>query len=399
MKNELKIPFYLALQSIKRGRKWTLFLTILLMAVAFINLIFVSALFNGIVEGSNQQIKSTLTGNVYMAPKEGQTNINAKDKLLSDVKRIDGVQEVTSGFQVPARIEKGSRSGTWPVIAIDPASYAKVIDISGHMYQGKYLDSNDEDSIILGREIAGGDGVVMDSTSLKRAKVGDKVKLVFDNTEKTFIVKGIFYTKFTESDARAFITEKSFSSLMPTMANKATTINIKTLGTDESKVLTKVQQHFLKIDAFLWSEAAGLMKSVSSSFTSIDVLMTTVGVIIAAITIFIVIYVDIINRRKQIGILRAIGIGPNILISYYIILALVYATLGILLGSFIFYAVLVPYFQVHPFVLPITDAVLNLKWTEYIIRLEIVTWVAVVSGLVPAAIVTRSKMIDEILGK
>ena len=58
-----------------------------------------------------------------------------------------------------------------------------------------------------------------------------------------------------------------------------------------------------------------------------------------------------------------------------------------------------PYFRAHPFELPIVDAVLNLKWTEYLKRLGIVAWVAVISGLVPAAIVTRSKMIDEILGR
>ncbi len=369
------------------------------MAVAFINLIFVSALFNGIVEGSNQQIKNTLTGNVYMAPKEGYSYISDQEKMLEEVRQTDGVQEATSSFRLPARIEKGSRSGVWPVLAINPKEYAKVINISEHMYQGQYLANDDEDSIIIGREIAGGEGVVMDSTSLKGAKVGDKVKVIFDGVEKTYTVKGIFYTKFTESDARAFITEKSLVSLMPTMDNRATTINIKTLDVNEEKVLPAMQKIDPKVDAFLWSEAAGLMKSVSSSFTSIDILMTTVGVVIAAVTIFIVIYVDIINRRKQIGILRAIGIGPNIIISNYIILALVYATLGILLGSLIFYAALVPYFMVHPFVLPITDVMLNLKWTEYVKRLEIVTWVAVISGFVPAVMVTRSKMLDEILGR
>lgn len=399
MKYELKLPFYLAFQSIRRGRKWTLFLTIFLMAVAFVNLVFVSALFNGIVQGSNQQIKDTLTGNVYMTPKEGSVYIDNKDDVLESVRKIDGVTAATHGLQVPATIERDSRTGRWPIIAINPKEYADVINISQKMYEGEYLEESDEDKIIIGRQIAGGEGVEMNSISLKGVAVGDKVSVVFNGSEKTFTVKGIFYTKFIESDSRAFITEKALDSLDSEMSNKATMINIKTPDSKEDEVLQAVRATYPNVDVYPWSEAAGLMKSVSSSFTSINVLLTAVGVVIAAVTTFIVIYVDIVNRRRQIGILRAIGIRPYIIIFSYVILAAVYATLGIILGSLIFFFALVPYFIANPFELPITDAVLNLTWVDYIARVEIVSWVAVISGFVPAVIVTRAKMLDAILGR
>lgn len=399
MKNELKLPFYLAFKSIRRGRKWTLVLTIILMSVAFVNLIFVSALFNGIVEGSNQQIINTLTGDVYMTPKRSSSYINNKNNLISNIRNIDGVKDVTSVFQVPARIDHNSLSGIWPVISINPAEYSKVIYISKKMYAGQYLDVNDVDKIIIGRQIAGGEGVELNSSSLKGVSVGDKVDVTFDGFKKTFTVKGIFYTKYTISDSRAYITEKSFSKIYPNMAGKATEINIKTSTNQQDYVLNKVNHLDSTLDSYLWSESAGVMKSVSSSFISINVLMTLVGTIIAAVTTFIVIYVDIINRRRQIGILRAIGIRPYIIIFSYVILAAIYATLGILLGSLIFSLILVPYFIAHPFTLPIVDAVLNLTWLDYIARVEILSWVAVISGLIPAAIVTRAKMIDVIIGK
>lgn len=399
MKNELKLPFYLAFQSIRRGRKWTFFLTVLLMSVAFINLIFITALFNGIVEGSNRQIINTLTGNVYLSPKQGVDFLDNRDDLLEDVRSTEGVQAAASGFSIPARIEKDSRTGRWPVIAINPDEYSKVFNVGGKMSQGEYLQPDDTDGIILGRQIAGGEDVEMNSTSLKGVNVGDKVTVAFDGFEKTFTVRGIFHTKFIESDVRAFITEKSLNTLMPVSKNKTTVINIRTSDTDEAKVLDTVSSLHPDAEAFLWKEAAGLMKSVSSSFMSIDILMTMVGVIIAAVTVFIVIYVDIVNRRRQIGILRAIGIKPYIIVLNYVILAAVYATLGILLGSVIYFAILVPYFNIHPFSLPITDATLILLWGEYVKRLEIVSWVAVFSGLIPAIIVVKAKMLDEIQGR
>ncbi len=399
MKNEIKLPFYLAFQSIRRGRKWTLFLTIVLMAVAFINLIFVSALFNGIVQGSNQQVINTLTGNVYMAPKQGTDYISNKNEIIKDTENVEGVQAVTSSFQIPARIEYNSRTGRWPILAINPSEYAKVINISEKMQYGQYLNENDDDKIIIGRQIAGGKDVELNSTSLKTVLVGDKVNVIFDSFEKTFTVKGIFYTKFIESDARAFITEKALKKISPKMTDKATTVNIKTLNNKDEKVLKDLQTQNPSLDVYLWSEAAGMMKSTSSSFTSINALLTLVGVIIASVTTFIVIYVDIINRRRQIGILRAIGIKPYIIVLSYAIIAAVYATLGIILGSLIFQFALVPYFIANPFELPLTDAVLNLSWFEYISRVEIVSWVAVISGIIPAILVTRTKMLDAIIGK
>jgi putative ABC transport system permease protein len=399
MKNELKLPFYLAFQSIRRGRKWTLILTIILMAVAFINLIFVSALFNGIVQGSNQQVINTLTGNIYVSPKQGTDSIGSISDVIKNIKNISGVNAVTSGFQVPARIERDSNYGIWPVTAINPMEYARVINVSQKMFSGKYLNENDVDKIIIGRQIAGGKDVELNSSSLKGASVGDKVEVTFNGLKKTFTIKGIFYTKFTESDARAFITEKALESMDPSLNNKATVINIKSSSDKQDYILSQLRLLYPSLESYPWSEAAGVMKSVSSSFVSINILMTFVGAVIAAVTTFIVIYVDIINRRRQIGILRAIGIRPYIIVSSYVILAAVYATLGIVLGSLIFYFGLVPYFIAHPFELPIASAVLNLTWIDYIARVEIVSWVAVISGFIPAIIVTRAKMLDTIIGK
>lgn len=367
--------------------------------MAFINLIFITALFNGIVEGSNRQIIDTLTGNVYMVPKQGVDFLSQPSQLLDKVRQTEGVQAASAGFMIPARIEKDARTGRWPVIAINPEDYANVFKIKDKMMAGEYLRPDDSDGIILGRQIAGGDGVEMNSTSLKGATVGDKVTVAFDGFEQIFTVRGIFYTKFIESDARAFITEKALNKIMPASTNKATVVNIRTSDADETKVLSAVSSLHPDADTFLWKEAAGLMKSVSSSFASIDILMTMVGVIIAAVTVFIVIYVDIVNRRRQIGILRAIGIKPYIIVCNYVILAAIYATLGIMLGSLIYFAILVPYFNIHPFALPITDAKLILTWPEFVKRLEIVSWVAVISGLIPAIIVTRAKMLDEIQGR
>lgn len=399
MKTQLRLPFYLAWQYIRRGRKWTLFLTLFLMSVAFINLIFMSSLFAGIIDGSNKQIINTTTGNVYITPKDGQDFINSKEETLEKLNSINDILSASARTQLPARLEYKNIRGNWEILAINPNDEKRVTNIADKIAEGSFLDKNDENQIIIGRQIAGGENVEQNAFSFKGARVGEKVTLLFDGASKEFTIKGIFNTKFMQSDLRAFVTEKALDQLIPATKNKATTIVAKTGKENDKEVVDKVQALNIDGKVYSWQDATGLMKSIAESFKSINALVSIVGILIAAITIFIIIYVDIINKRKEIGILRAIGIKPYIIISSYVILAAIYAVAGVIFGTLIFQFAIAPYFQAHPFVLPICDAVLVITKTDYIVRAETIMWVSVISGLIPAAITTRSKMLDAILGK
>lgn len=400
MKSETRLPFFLTWQYLRRGRKWTLALTIFMMSVAFVNLIFISSLFTGIIDGANKQIIQTMTGNIYISPPDGSDTIIDSDNALKEIKSIAGVAGASAQFQLPARLKYGNITGNWQILAIDPQDEKSVTNIVDKIIEGSYLEAEDTDKILIGRQIAGGADVESNAFSFKGAKVGDKVVLELNGLNREFTIGGIFNTKFLQSDQRAFITSKALSEINPIFTNAASTIIVKVAnGYKEDDVIAAIKSKSISNNIYTWRDVAGLMKSVSESFLSINVLMTLVGIMIAAITIFIVIYVDIINKRKQIGILRAIGIKPYIIVFSYVILAAIYSVIGVLFGSAIFQFVLVPYFNIHPFVLPICDAVLKLNLPDYIYRVEAVTWVSVLSGLIPSLLVVRSRMLDAILGR
>lgn len=400
MIKQLKLPFYLAFQYIRRGRKWTLFLTIFLMTIAFINLIFIPSLFSGIIDGSNKQIINTMTGDIYISPQDGNDYIGQKDEVLQKIKNIDGVASASAKTLVPARLKQGNIAGSWQTFAVNPDNDKNVSNISSKIISGSYLDADDVDQIIIGRQIAGGTDVEENALSLKGAKVGEKVTLVFDGKPKYFTIKGIYNSNFVESDKRAFITEKALNQIIPSTKNKASTINIKLNGSaNQDEVIGKVKNLDMNAKVYPWQESTGLMKTVSSSFASINVLLSITSVTIAAVTILIIIYVTIINKRKEIGILRAIGIRPYIIILSYVFLSAIYALAGIVTGTAVFSLILVPYFEAHPFVLPICNAVLVLDWQNYIIRSEIIFFVSLLAGFIPAVIVTRAKMLTAILGR
>lgn len=400
MKSQLRLPFYLCFKYIQRGKIWTLLLTSFMMMVAFINAIFVPALFNGIITGTNNQIINTFSGNIYIAPQDGEDYINNTRNSVEKIEDINGVTAASPRTAIPGQLEYKNIHGNWQILAIDPNLEKNVTNISSKMMSGEYLQNDDQDGIIIGRQIAGGEGVEENAFSFKGAGVGDTVSIILNGHKTELIIRGIFYTNFLESDKRAFISEKALDRLIPGSTDKATMISIKTEPeANENTLIENIKNTKVSNNVYKWEEIAGTMKAVGESFTSINVIMSLVAVLIAAVTVFIVIYVDIVNKQKQIGILRAIGIKPYIIVFSYVILSAIYSVIGVLLGTAVYFLILVPYFNIHPFVLPICDATLDLKYVDYIARSESIMWVSVFSGLIPSLIIVRTKMLDAILGR
>ena len=75
---------------------------------------------------------------------------------------------------------------------------------------------------------------------------------------------------------------------------------------------------------------------MSAVFDIINVISTIVSLVIAVVVIFIVIFINTVYRRKQIGILQAIGIDRSIIIKSYIFQALFIFASGTLARALLF---------------------------------------------------------------
>ncbi len=399
MNREFRIPFFLMGRFVRRTNKWTLFLVIFLLAIAYINLIFVNSLFQGVIEASNRQVISTTTGNIVVTPAEGQEFVDNAAETASRVAQTDEVTGVAAETVVPASLRYGAIDANFPVIAIDPAQESQVTDISRKMIQGSYLEPGDTDGIVIGRQVTGSQGA-RNLNTFEGIQVGDKISLVVSGIPHEFTLRGVFYAKFTEADNRTFITRDALDQLLPNLHDKASNIIVRIDKTgNEPTVIARLEEQGIPGTFNSWQAMAGNITTVVDSFTTINALLTTVGFLIAAVTIFIIIYVDISHRRQEIGILRAIGIKGYLIRATYVFQSLVYTVLGVAVGAAIFFAVLVPYFKVHPFSLPLGDVNLAVLAGDLVGRGLGVLALGIASGLIPSIIVTRAKILDEIAGR
>ena len=389
---EFLLGWRLMRQYIVRGRKWTLALTTLLVAVAFINLAFASSLLTGITHAIEHQVKSLMVGEIYLDAKEPGKFIANADEKIAAIKRIDGVRMADKVLSFDTLLVSGDAYTRAAVNVVDPKTFGETLDIEKHIESGTFLKNDDE--IVLGSRL-------LVRTALDGTKVGDTISMKINGKDIKVKVGGISNTKYIYADDAAYISRALWQKISGEANSTAATMIIVRAANGKDNEVKKALENLKYTDVRIhdWRDAASYMDTISGSFKSLDAIMLLVGIIIAAVTIFIVIYVDIINKRRQIGIQRAIGVKPRVIVFSYILLSLFYAVCGVAAGLAIFFGGLVPFFLAHPFRLPIADVTLYVSPPQLVFRAEIVLVVAIISGAIPAIMASRMKMLDAILGR
>ena len=147
-----------------------------------------------------------------------------------------------------------------------------------------------------------------------------------------------------------------------------------------------------------WQETAGLVTSMTDSFNIIRQILNVVNILVAGITVFIVTYVDVVNRRRQIGIQRAIGITPQSITLSYIIRAFFYAIVSVVIGGLLFAYIVIPLETRHPFHFPMGDAYIIIDIYDIIRVSVILLVVALIAAFIPVRRIVRTKILDAIWG-
>jgi putative ABC transport system permease protein len=109
-------------------------------------------------------------------------------------------------------------------------------------------------------------------------------------------------------------------------------------------------------------------------------------------------YIDVANRRRQIGVPRAIGITPRSITLSYLLRAIFYAVTAIILAILLFNFVVAPLEARYPFHFPFGAVYLVVGWPEILRMTAIVMSVSLVASFLPVRGVMRMKIMDAIWG-
>ncbi len=402
MAASLRVAMFLGARSLTRGNRGVLALTLTLMALIYAQLLFIPSLIEGATEHIEAELRENLTSNIAVTPDGSELAISDPEPLVEAARATPGVAAATATVLAGTQVSAGSRTSSWSVLAVDPTSYAETFAIPEDMIEGEFLGPDATDEIVLGLGIAGADRVdeATYRTSLQGVHVGDEVVVTLLGGEThTFTVGGIYDSDLAQANTLAFVSRSTSTALVPPLEGKASAVYVRTEGLgDEDAVIEQLRDVRPDLRYESWEALQTTVKDLTGSFDVIKSILNAVSLFVAAITVFIVTYVDLVNKRRTIGIERAVGITGVAIATSYLIRAVALALLGVALGAALFFGVLDPLVESHPFDFPIGEVTLSTTGSALRRNAAALLGVAVVGALVPGVRAVRIRILDAIWG-
>ena len=385
------------------------------MTLTFLNLVVVSGILVGLIEGSVQANKNYYTSDVIVSKLEQKEFIENSNAVISQIEQTPGVRTYSARYLDGVTIEANYRTRTndtdkpdtagAQAVGIDPEKEDELTQISKFIVEGEYLDKDDYDKVLVGAYLLK-KYLPVDSpgfAALENIGPGTKIRISFGSTTREFTVKGILKAKVDELTTRVYFVDSQLRTLIEREDFNVDEISIAVdQGADPNEVTRRLKaagvDQVAKVQTFSEAEPK-FLKDIKATFALLGNAISSIGLAVASITVFIVIFINAITRRKFIGIAKGIGISGRAIEFSYVIQSFFYAICGSIIGLILVYVFLVPYFAKNPIDFPFSDGILVASFIGTSIRMGLLIFATIIAGYVPARLIVRKNTLDSILGR
>lgn len=410
---DIKVGTFLALRQVRHASFLTTALIISVMTLTFLNLVVVNGILVGLVKtNANNKFYS---GDVIVSPLREKSFIERSADIVRMAEAQNGVVAVSARYIESGRLEANYKTrlrqtdlindAGGQIVGINPDDEDMVTQLSSKIIEGSYLEEGDYDQILVGSDLLFKYAQI-DSPGVKTLRdteAGSKVRLVIGDIEREVTIKGVVKAKVGEVDSRIFMIDNQLRSLINRFDYNVDEISIRLEpGADASVVKQAlIDAGFDKKAKVLLADEAKpkFLQDVEKTFGLMGNLIGSIGLVVASITIFIVIFVNALTRRKFIGILKGIGISSRAIEFSYVIQSLFYAGCGTLIGLFVVYGILKPYIDVNPINFPFSDGILFVPISGTMLRVLTLMITTIIAGYLPAKLIVRQNTLNAILGR
>lgn len=411
-----RIGFFLAIRQLKRASWWTNILIVFVMILTFLNLVVVSGVLVGLIQGAVDSIRNHYISDIII------TNLNNKNYIENSPTVINLLkQNPAIRYYSPRYVERGTIEADYKAkikdtdkanitsasfAGIDPIAEEKITNLSRFVVEGSWLTASDYDQIIVGSYLLKrympieSPGFVTLSGDIRP---GTKVRIALGEVVREVTVKGIIHSKIDEINMRVFMTDSQLRSLIGRNDFNVDEISIKlNPGYDSTTVrdtlIANGVDRVAKVQTFD-DATPKFIKDMITTFALLGSIFSSLGLVVAAITIFIVIFINAITRRKFIGILKGIGISGEAIEISYVIQSFFYAITGSVIGLFVVYGFLEPFLLANPINFPFSDGILVAPLSSTLLRISLLIFSTIIAGYIPARMIVKKNTLDSILGR
>jgi ABC-type lipoprotein release transport system permease subunit len=411
----LRIGLLLGWRQIQRANIWTTTLIIFVMAITFLNLIAVSGILVGLIVGSERAVQSKSIGDIVINERDGEGSILETQQFIRELSLTPEVAAFTVRYTATGLVEANYTTRrdlsaeadivNGRLVGIDPLAEDNVTAISENVVEGDYLNPTEDGYILVGSRLLDryteGFPDVLDS--LENVYPGDKVRITIGNATKEFTVKGILDLKVDDVAGKIFMPERELRRLSGNFDRNANEISMILRPNTDAEV---VKENLLSVGLGDYGKIRTFNEAlpkflidIKNTFNILGIFIGAIGIVVASITIFIIIFINAISRQRQIGILKGIGIEQGVIEIAYVLQAAFYAVAGAAIGTLVTYGFLVGYFDRNPIDFPFSDGILVAEPMSTFIRFAILFVITLIAGFLPAWIIVKKNTLNSILGR
>ena len=344
----LWIEATIAMSFLREGRLQSLMITVGV-AVGVAVIIFITALVQGLQSNLIENTLGTQAHirllppdevNQVLAPIAGTVQLLQEDKRPQRLRSINNWQQITTTLDQlplltavsptvsgPAFVRRGDALASVALVGTDLERYQKIIPLEKYLISGQLRVGADE--VLIGSQLAKDLGV----------QVGSKLRLETGQQNNAVVnISGIFELGVRELDARyVYLDLKQAQSLL-SLPGGVTVIDLTVADIFEAENIAAQVGRLTSLQAESWIKTnVQLMNALSAQSLSTNMIIVFVAISVA-FGIASVLSVSVVQRTREIGILRATGATRQQILRIFLIQGAVFGLLGSILGSAASYA-------------------------------------------------------------
>ncbi len=328
------------------------------------------------------------------------SSINLTDKDYKVVKQVPGVMYVNGIVSGKADLNYDNEKTVVSVTGVDTSVW-RLMDTTG-IDEGRYLQTGDSNSIVVGYNLAY--GTFLQPVTLNRPLTigGKNFRVVGILKQSGGFGGGSDTAVYMPAEmARGVITEKVANNQFTSMIIKASDASlVESVKADIDQKLMSSRQvnprtkDFTVIaSALIREQMSGVTQTLSLFLSAIAAVSLLVGAVGIANTMFM----SVMERTKQIGLLKAMGAGEREIMKLFLIEAgmfgFVGGIIGVVFGSVI--SLLIPFLGIQALGFGgDMRATINTETILFALGFSVV--IGILSGIIPARYAARMRPVDAI---
>ena len=359
-------------------------------------LVIVISVFNGF-QGIVTNILVNFDPHIRVTADAGQY-IQNPEKVLAQVQSLEEVRSATMFLSGKAMIVSGGVNRAVNITGIVPEGNERISSLSKSIVLGHFLTAGKNNQIVIGLSLADALGsVVGDSIAvISPAGIERSLTQFYEPKVAKFVVTGIYqsnnkdydgYYAFVNLPSAQYLFAPPDSAPSPDMVNG---IDAKLWDIGKSdQVRAKLEKVLSGVRIETWYDLHKDLYQMMTIERIVAYIVLSLIVLIAAFNILGSLTMTVIEKRREIGVLKAMGATPKGITKIYLLEGILVGVFGSILGLIIGYGVCeaqIKYqlFKLDPNVYIIPALPVSMRVSDFIIVGIIAIVICTVAALYPA---------------